>query len=79
MNSTTIPLDQLPVGKTGEVCALHAAGQQRRRMLDLGLVQGTAVEALHSSPAGDPTAYLIRGTVIALRSRDAGAIEVSIQ
>ncbi len=45
-------------------------------MLDLGLVNGTPVEALQKSPSGDPTAYFIRGAVIALRSEDAGKILV---
>jgi len=34
------------------------------------------VEALQKSPSGDPTAYFIRGAVIALRSEDAGKILV---
>ncbi len=48
----------------------------RRRMLDLGLIIDTVVEALLKSPAGDPVAYDIRGAVIALRSEDAGKIIV---
>ena len=43
-------------------------------MLHLGLIKGTVVEALQRSPAGDPTAYFIRGTVIALRNEDANKI-----
>ena len=38
-----------------------------RRLLDIGLVEGTLVECLGESPPGDPRAYLIRG---AIRSRD---------
>ena len=69
-----IPLNLLPVGETGTVQKLLSDGTQRRRMLDLGLVDGTPVEALQKSPSGDPTAYFIRGAVIALRSEDAGKI-----
>ncbi len=47
-------------------------------MLDLGLVNGTNVEALHKSPSGDPVAYYIRGSVIALRKEDAGKIFVEL-
>ena len=36
-------------------------------MLDLGLVPGTVVVAEMKSPAGDPTAYRVRGAMIALR------------
>lgn len=72
-----IPLNSLPIGETGIVQKLLSTGTQRRRMLDLGLVSGTAVEVLQKSPSGDPTAYFIRGAVIALRSEDAGKILVA--
>ena len=71
-----IPLNSLPIGETGIVQKLLSTGTQRHRMLDLGLVNGTPVEALQKSPSGDPTAYFIRGAVIALRSEDAGKILV---
>lgn len=45
-------------------------------MLDLGLVLDTPVEALRKSPYGDPTAYRIRGAVIALRAEEASRILV---
>ncbi|MBA1336276.1 MAG: Ferrous iron transport protein A [Firmicutes bacterium] len=45
-------------------------------MLDLGLILDTVVEAIAKSPSGDPTAYQIRGAVIALRSEEAGKILV---
>ena len=48
----------------------------RRRLLDLGLVENTAVECLGRSPGGDPAAYLIRGAVIALRDSDSRDILV---
>jgi len=47
-------------------------------MLDLGLVIDTVVEALRKSPSGDPTAYEIRGAVIALRSEEASQILVEL-
>jgi Fe2+ transport system protein FeoA len=54
-------LDQLLIGKKAIVVNLAAEGAERRRLLDLGLIQGTLVEALHKSPAGDPIAYFIMG------------------
>ena len=48
----------------------------RRRLLDIGLVENTEVECLGRSPAGDPSAFLIRGAVIALRSADCAQILV---
>jgi len=49
---------------------------QRRRLLDLGLVPGTVVEAELASLGRDPTAYRIRGALIALRRAQADQIHV---
>ncbi len=62
----------------GRVKALTAKEQSRRRMLDLGLINDTVVEALRQSPSGDPVAYQIRGAVIALRSEEAAQILVEL-
>ena len=64
-------LDKLRVGERGVVKALLMGGGMRRRMIDLGLVEGTCIECVGKSPAGDPRAYLVRGAVIAIRARDA--------
>jgi DtxR family Mn-dependent transcriptional regulator len=46
-------------------------GQQRRRLMDLGIVAGTRVTAEMQSAGGDPTAYRVRGALVALRKRQA--------
>lgn len=80
MSIDLIPLHELPIGSLGKVKKLSSSGNTRRRMLDLGLIYDTTVESLIKSPAGDPIAYGIRGTVIALRSEEASQILVeSIQ
>lgn len=76
MKDEFIPLNFLPLGKRGQVKLLTADGNIRRRLLDLGLISGTEVEALQKSPSGDPVAYHIRGAVIALRSEEASKILV---
>lgn len=72
-----ISLNKLPIGKIGFVNSLLTEGNERRRLLDLGVVTDTKIEALYKSPTGDPIAYLIRGAVIALRNEDAQKIYVS--
>lgn len=42
-------------------------GPERNRLLDLGLVPGTQVTLILTSPVGGPKAYRIRGASIALR------------
>ena len=63
-------------GQTATVRSLQATGSIRRRLLDIGLVENTPVECLGRSPAGDPSAYLIRGAVIAIRAEDCRGILV---
>lgn len=71
-----IPLALLPVGRKAIVQYVSPGAPSYRRMLDLGLVRGTQVEAVRSSPFGDPKAYLIRGATVAIRREDATAVLV---
>lgn len=73
-----IPLDKLPLNTVGNVRTLNCSGSVRRRLLDLGIVKGTKITPILKSPSGDPTAFEIRGSVIALRKEDASLIEVYI-
>ena len=76
MGENLIPLNLLPISRKAKVKDLASTGAIRRRILDLGLIQDTEVQALLKSPSGDPTAYSIRGPVIALRSEEAAKIFV---
>ncbi|MCS6859027.1 MAG: ferrous iron transport protein A [Abditibacteriales bacterium] len=76
---TDVPPETLAAlrpGERGVVQTLHCTGLTRRRLLDLGLVPGTEVEAVMVSPNGDPIAYQVRGTLLALRREDAASIEI---
>lgn len=66
-------LHELPAGVRARVLGLTGAcrGAERRRLLDLGFVPGSIVEANLISPGGDPVAYLVRGALIALRREQA--------
>ena len=67
-------LNDIQPGQTVRVKALLANGSIRRRLLDIGLIENTQVECLGRSPGGDPSAFLIRGAVIAIRSEDCSNI-----
>ena len=58
------------------VTRLMTSGNMRRRLQDIGLIDGTAVECVGKSPMGDPTAFLIRRAVIALRDEDSRQVRV---
>ena len=56
MEHCYLSLSALPIGHTARVTGLSATGSERRRLLDLGIVSGTIIEALQKSPSGDPVA-----------------------
>ena len=69
-------LNELQPGESARVLRLLCSGSLRRRLLDLGLDPDTRVSCVGRSPAGDPGAFLIRGSVIALRDRDSRQVLV---
>ena len=63
-------LNEMEPGQKTRIKEVRSHGRIRRRLLDIGLIENTEVECLGRSPGGDPSAFLIRGAVIALRSED---------
>jgi DtxR family Mn-dependent transcriptional regulator len=61
-----------------EVVGLDEAcqGFSRRRLMDLGFTEGAVVQPFLKTFAGDPRAYRVRGTLIALRRDQAAQIFV---
>lgn len=65
--------------KVGQKCLIDKIYENRnikRRLLDIGLIENTAVECVGISPLGDPKAFLIRDAVIALRKSDCSNISI---
>ncbi len=64
-----VRLTDLPTGTRGEIVALEPGcrGFTRRRLLDLGFTPGARIRHDLTTFAGDPRAYRLRGTTIALR------------
>ena len=71
-------LSTLELGETAQVTGISALcrGLERRRLLDLGIVPGTVVGAELRSPSGDPTAFRVRGALVALRKEQADLIHI---
>ena len=67
-------LTSLKEGQSAAVKRLDIEGSMRRRLMDIGLIEGSKIVCLHRSPCGNPIAYLIRGAVIALRNEDSDKI-----
>lgn len=71
-------LDRIHPGMAGMVTNILAEGSLRKRLEDFGMVPGTKVHCRYRSPGGDVTAIALRGSVIALRTRDLQKITVRI-
>lgn len=72
-------LSALQPGESAEVVQISRAfrSSERRRLMDLGILPGTQIQAAFRSPGGDPTAYLVRETLIALRQDQANLITIN--
>ena len=72
-------LSDLEVGEKGKILAISPTcrGQQRRRLMDLGIVPGTIVSAEIRSASGDPVGYRIKGATIAIRKGQANLIFIT--
>lgn len=71
-----VRLTTLEPGMRARVVALHNRGLDRRRLLDLGVTPGTVIERVFTSPLREPTAYRVRGALVALRTEQATEIEI---
>jgi DtxR family Mn-dependent transcriptional regulator len=76
ITSPLASLSSLAIGEEAKVLGISKAmrGHQRRRLMDLGIVPGTTIRAEMKSAGGDPTAYTIRGALVALRDQHAEQI-----
>ncbi|QTE24393.1 metal-dependent transcriptional regulator [Polaribacter cellanae] len=75
----TMRLSNLKNGEKATIIGIskECRGENRRRLLDLGFVKGATVSIDLLNPLGDPKAFLIKGTAIALRSDQAVKILIT--
>ena len=64
-------LSSLPLGQSGRVHCLRAGDGMGRRLMDLGFTQGAKAACVLAAPGNGMRAYRVRGSVIALRRREA--------
>lgn len=76
MSRNLITLNDLPINTKGYINNLSCTGNIRRRLLDLGLVKNSSIIPVLISPSGDPRAFEVRGSLIAIRKEDANLIYI---
>lgn len=69
-------LEEVELGKCVWVAGLCNTGTIRRRLLDLGIMEHTAIQPVLSSPSHNMRAYFVKGTLIALRENESKQILV---
>ena len=76
MISDSISLPDLPLNHKVIIIELNCNSSIKRRLLDLGLVPGTYITPVFTSPFGEPTAFEFRNTIISIRLEDCLFIKV---
>ena len=70
-------LDQLPLGSSAVVHQIGCDGPVARRLMEMGLLPGTRIEAVRRAPLGDPLKIKLRGYLLSLRLADAARIQLA--
>lgn len=72
-------LSSLGIGEQAEVVGIspNCRGQQRRRLMDMGIVPGSFISAVIKSASGDPVGYRVLGTTVGIRVREADMIFIN--
>ncbi len=71
-------LTNLPIGRDARVIAVSGEGRVTRRLMEMGVIPGVAVQVIKMAPFGDPIEVRVRGYSLAMRRSEADAIEVAI-
>ncbi len=69
-------LNDLKVGGDGVITAVNGGGELRLRLLDMGLIPGTAVKVIKIAPLGDPIEITLRGYELTIRREHAKEIDI---
>lgn len=68
----------LPIGRDARVTAVNGTGPVTRRLMEMGVIPGVAVQVVRTAPFGDPVEVRVRGYSLAMRRNEANAIEVAV-
>ena len=69
-------LSEVALNRSCRIERLEGPRQDCDRLLDLGFTPGEDVIVTHAAPLGDPLVIRVRGTLLALRKREAAWIFV---
>jgi ferrous iron transport protein A len=71
-------LADLAIGARARVVAVSGETGLRRRLLEMGVLPGTAIEVVRIAPLGDPIEVRLRGYSLSIRRDDARIVAVEV-
>ena len=69
-------LSELQTGESGVVVRVAGHGAFRKRIIEMGFIKGSTVEAVLNAPLNDPIKYRIMNFEVSLRRSDAEKVEI---
>jgi ferrous iron transport protein A len=75
--AATATLDRCAAGSCATVRTVGGERSVRRRLLEMGLCPGVAVEVIRRAPLGDPIELRVRGYLLSIRGDQARLVSVS--
>jgi Fe2+ transport system protein FeoA len=72
-----VSLDRLRPGERGQITDIQGNDALTQRLLEMGLLEGVAVEVLRIAPLGDPLEIQVGDYQLSLRRNEAARILVS--
>ncbi len=69
-------LDNLNLEETAYIVENNIKKDNKQHLTNLGITKNTKIKCLYKSPFKDPTAYLVKNVILAIRKEDASQIMV---
>jgi Fe2+ transport system protein FeoA len=71
-------LSELQPNESGKVIKVQGEGSLNKRLLDMGIIKGTAITVVKVAPLGDPVDIKVKGYHLSLRKDEAAQIFVEV-
>ncbi len=73
-----VSLAQCEMGSSGTIADVGGERGFRRRLMEMGLVPGTAIQLVRVAPLGDPLEIEVRGCRLSIRRQEAQAVKLDV-
>lgn len=78
-NAGPANLSSMEVGERGTVLSLFGCRGLRRRLMEMGLIEGSSLRVVKFAPGGDPIEIQVNDYFLSLRRREADHIIVDVR